>query len=232
MGISYTFQTLLSLFGKAEIQSVVKGGGQYLQHLHGVLRSDAPRCLPRGATAPTSHSHQGLVPGLQPGCLPLLLLTMVTNSLVLSLSPALAQHHRRAQVGQDASSLPADLQKQARGGDIFLLLYHQSNLDRKLLSAGVKCHSCTQPDAYLLTERAPVATDKSVISRKTSNGNNPTQEAGGMSPIPMQCTHESMTALELLQTALPMGEQNTKHTKYSRLLLLLLLLSLLLHITS
>lgn len=53
-----------------------------------------------------------------------------------------------------------------------------------------------------------------------------------MSPIPMQCTHESMTALELLQTALPMGEQNTKHTKYSRLLLLLLLLSLLLHITS
>lgn len=59
-------------------------------------------------------------------------------------SPALAQHHQRAQVGKDASSLPADLQKQARGGDIFLLLYHRSNLDRKLLSAGVKCHSCTQ----------------------------------------------------------------------------------------
>lgn len=86
-------------------------------------------------------------------------------------------------------------------------------------------------DAYLLTERAPVATDRSVITRKNSNGNNPTQEAGGMSPISMKRTHESMTALELLQTAIPIGEQSTKYNKYSRLLLLLLLLSLLLRIT-
>lgn len=52
-----------------------------------------------------------------------------------------------------------------------------------------------------------------------------------MSPISMKRTHESMTALELLQTAIPIGEQSTKYTKYSRLLLLLLLLSLLLRIT-